>query len=83
MTIGLTELNMTLDILLKLILLVILLGVIVVLKHLDESVKQAGRSADSVQELADKIHKVTSARTLLSGLKKLHKAKKGKKIDVE
>lgn len=83
MTISLNELNMILDIILKLVLLVIMLGVLVVLKHLDKSVKQAGRSADSVQELVDKIHRVTSARNLLSGLKKIHKAKKGKKIDVE
>lgn len=83
MTVALAELNMTLDIVLKILLIVIFVGVLIVLKHLDKAVKQAGRSADSVHGLAKKLHNVTSARGLLRSLRKIHKAKGGKKIDVE
>lgn len=83
MVFDLASINMTLDIILKLVLLGILLGVIIVLKHLDKAIQQAGRSADTVHGLAQKLHNATSARAIFNGLRKLHNKKKGAKIDVE
>jgi hypothetical protein len=81
MAIDLASVNMVLDVILKLVLLGIFVGVIIVLKHLDKAIQQAGRSANTVHGLARKLHSATSARTIIRGLRKMHK--KGEKIDVK
>jgi len=62
---DLATINLALDAMIKLVVLALLIFFVVVLKHLDEAIQRAGRSADSVHGVAQKIHNTLSARNML------------------
>lgn len=65
MTLDLAAINLVLDALIKLIVLALLIFMVVILKHLDDAIQRAGRSADSVHGVAKKVHNALSARSML------------------
>jgi hypothetical protein len=65
MGLDLATINLALDALIKLVVIGILVFLAVILKHLDKAVQSAGRSADSVHGVAQKVHNTLSARNML------------------
>lgn len=82
MALDLTTINLMLDALIKLVVLSLLIFLVVVLKHLDEAIQRAGRSADSVHGVAQKVHDAISARSMLKLAHAyfLKRAEKGDKL---
>lgn len=67
--VDLAAVNLTLDIVLKLLLLVILVMVALLVRHIDRTIKSAENSIESVGDAAEKVRNLLTLRAIYKGLK--------------
>lgn len=83
--VDLLSLNLALDIVIKVLFLGVLVFVVLVLKNINQTVKSASRSAESVKDTVEKAGEVFTVNYLYNsvkkGLSKKRKESKGEKDD--
>jgi len=76
--VDLVSLNLTLDVLLKLMFLGVLIFMLIILKNVNKTVKSANRSAESVKKTADKVSNFLTFKSAYSAIKGAAERKGGK-----